>query len=187
MRRQTAWLIGGVSLGLLGGVGLAFGLIAFFGQPQTVWQIPVHATATQGQDSFAIATGELDDGVEALYFLDFLTGELKAAVLNPRSGKFTAFFAYKNVFKDLGIDLTEVKNPKFLMVTGATDMRQGVPGTNVKFGKGVIYITELTTGKIGAYTVPWNRAAFVANQKIEAFLVPLDSVQGRVVAIRPGG
>lgn len=177
MRRPVAWMSTGLCIGVLSGLGIA-SLLGL--------QTPVHATATQGQESFAIATGELDDGIEALYFLDFLTGELKAAVLNPRTGKFTALFTYKNVFKDLAIDLKDVKNPKFLMVTGATDMRQGVPGTNVKFGKGVIYITELTTGKIGAYTVPWNKPVFIAGQKIEASLVPLDSVQGRVVAIRPG-
>ena len=45
-----------------------------------------------GIDKFAIATGLVDNTVEALYFLDFLTGDMRAAVINPKNGKFTAFF-----------------------------------------------------------------------------------------------
>ena len=40
--------------------------------------MPLHATATHGLDKFAIATGLVDDSVEALYFLDFLTGDMRA-------------------------------------------------------------------------------------------------------------
>ena len=36
-----------------------------------VWpQVPIHAVATHGQDNFAIATGSLDENVEAIFVLD---------------------------------------------------------------------------------------------------------------------
>ena len=44
-------------------------------------QTPLHATATDRSDTFAIATGAVDDDTEAVYFLDFLTGDLRAVVL----------------------------------------------------------------------------------------------------------
>ena len=179
MLRPALWLAIGLNVGLLGG----FGLACFTGQ--FLGTVPVQATATQGQESFAIATGEVDDGIEAVYFLDFLTGQLKAAVLNPRTGKFTAFYTYDKIFDDLGISLKDIKNPKFLMVTGVTDMRRG--NGAAKLGKGVVYITELTSGKIGAYAVPFNTNTFAQAKTVNDKLVPLDAVPSRTVAVRPGG
>src|SRR5581483_10120616 len=118
------------------------------------------------------------------YFLDFLTGELKAAVLNPRNGKFTSFFTYDKVFEDLGINVKEIKNPKFLMVTGVTDMKRG--SGMAKLGKGVIYITELTSGKIVAYAVPFNSTQFANKNAVIDKFVPLDAIPSRTVAVRPG-
>ena len=75
------------SIGVLGygtGLGLVIGL-----NLEGLWpSVPLHATATHGIDKFAIATGLVDNSVEALYFLDFLTGDMRAAVINPKTGKF---------------------------------------------------------------------------------------------------
>ena len=181
--RPALWLAIGLSVGL----NLAWlGGYLNSNPTDSFWEsIRVRATATQGQESFAIATGEVDDGVEALYFLDFLTGELKAAILNPRNGKFTSIFTYDKVFEDLGINLKEIKNPKFLMVTGVTDMRRGSGAA--KLGKGVIYVTELTSGKIVAYALPFNATAFANKQLVTDRLVPLDVVTSRLNIVRPGG
>ena len=62
---RSLWLAGGLVVGLVIGLNVA-----------GVWpQIPVHAVATHGQDNFAIATGPLDDNVEAIFVLDSVTGE----------------------------------------------------------------------------------------------------------------
>ncbi len=83
---RPAWLAAGAVLGLVVGLNVS-----------GVWpSIPLHATATQGLDKFAIATGLVDDSVEAVYFLDFLTGDLRAAVINPKNGKFNSFFHAKH-------------------------------------------------------------------------------------------
>ena len=48
----------------------------------------VQATATHGEANFAIATGFVDPELEAFYFLDFLTGDLRAAVISRRTAAF---------------------------------------------------------------------------------------------------
>ena len=86
---HTALLIVGMGVGAV----LTAGVFGLQGTPRA------HATATHGSDNFAIATGLVDDSIEALYFLDFLTGDLRAAVVSRRNGEFTGFFSY-NVLAD---------------------------------------------------------------------------------------
>ena len=86
-----ACLVAGIVIGLVVGLNMA-----------GLWpNIPLHATATHGLDKFAIATGLVDDSVEALYFLDFLTGDMRAAVINPKTGKFNSFYT-RNIATDFG-------------------------------------------------------------------------------------
>ena len=75
--------------------------------------------ATNSNDALIIATGEIDTGVEGVFTLDLLTGELRGAVLNPARAKFVAKYAYPSVAKDF----EAAKNPKFLMVTGIGEIR----------------------------------------------------------------
>ncbi len=56
--------------------------------------------ATHGQDNFAICTAPMDDDVEAIFILDDVTGDLKAACLNIQMRRFNTFFKY-NVLRDL--------------------------------------------------------------------------------------
>ena len=102
--KQYRWLVA-VAVGLLGGLALS-GL-----WPHT----PLYAVATDRTETFGMATGPVDTEVEAVYFLDFLTGDLRAVVLGKQPGTWTGFFQ-ANVAADLGID--QQKNPKFMMVTG---------------------------------------------------------------------
>jgi hypothetical protein len=108
------------------------------------------AVATHGSDNFAIATGLINSEIEALYFLDFLTGDLRATIVNRRNASFSSFFEY-NILGDFqGIG----DPPRFLMVTGAADLPQGRAGTQI--GKSLIYIAEATTGQVAAYVLPFN-------------------------------
>jgi hypothetical protein len=108
------------------------------------------ATATHGSDNFAIATGLVDDGIEALYFLDFLTGDLRAAVVSRRNGEFTGFFQY-NVLNDFAA-LADV--PRFLMVTGEADLPRGRGATQI--GRSLVYVAEATSGQVFAYALPFD-------------------------------
>src|SRR3989304_5318782 len=78
------------------GIGLLAGLMIGGLWPDT----PLHAVATDSTDNFAMATGFVDDGIEAIYFLDFLTGTLRAAVLSNQSRGFQARYE-ANVNADL--------------------------------------------------------------------------------------
>ena len=61
------------------GIGLVIGLIIGL-NIEGLWpSVPLHASSTHGIEKFAIATGLVDNNVEALYFLDFLTGDMRAA------------------------------------------------------------------------------------------------------------
>ena len=156
---RTAWLL----------IGLIAGLILGGFWPDT----PLHAVATDRNETFAIATGPLDEDVEALFFLDFLTGNLRAVVLN-KLGVFNAFFDY-NVLKDLGV--TPAKNPRFLMVTGVANLQRA--GAAMQPSRSIIYVAEVTTGNVAAYAVPWNVAMRTRNMPIRQPLIPLDVTKFR--------
>ena len=157
------------AIGLAGGVVIGL-VIGMFCQ-----QTPIHAVATDRVDNFAVATGPLDDDTEALFYLDFLSGELKATALSPIVRKFFASFT-ANVNHDLGVDLS--KNPQYLMVTGNSIFRRG--GGQVQPGNSVVYVAELTSGKVAAYAVPWSQAYANAGRQIRAPLVLLDVAPMRV-------
>ncbi len=158
---------------------LAVGVIGGFLLSGLLPHMPVHAVATDRIDTFAIATGPVDAEFEAVYFLDFLTGDLRAAVLGKNAGQFMAYFNY-NVIQDLGVDPT--KNPKFLMVTGMATLRRG--GARLQPSLSVVYVAEVTTGNVAAYAIPWSPAVHNANRPIIESLVPVAVTKFRPAAAR---
>ena len=64
------------------GIGLVLGLVAERALAPYAACTP---SATDRGETYAIATGPVDNEVEAVYFLDFLTGDLGAVVLGPSS------------------------------------------------------------------------------------------------------
>jgi hypothetical protein len=131
-------------------VGMALGAVLAAGWHGVSSTPTAFATATHGADNFAIATGLVDDGIEALYFLDFLTGDLRAAVVSRRNGEFTGFFQY-NVMSDFD-KVTD--SPKFLMVTGQADIPRGRGPTQI--GKSLVYVADPTSGQVFAYALPFS-------------------------------
>jgi len=165
--RPMVWGVGGLLLGVL--------LAGFC--PHA----PLHASATDRYDTFAIATGMIEDGVEAIYFLDFLTGDLKAAVLSRNiPSRFNSFFQ-RNILNDLGIDPT--RNPRYLVVTGLNDLRRG--GSRLRPSIGVCYIAEITSGRVAAYAIPWDSNRHAAGQEMTGEIILLDVKQFRTAAVRP--
>jgi hypothetical protein len=165
---RPAWLAAGALAGLIVGMNLS-----------GLWpSIPLHATATQGLDKFAIATGLVDDSVEAIYFLDFLTGDLSAAVINPKTGKFNAMYT-RNIAADFG---AVGAGARYLVVTGFADMPRG--RANFQFAKSIVYVAEASSAKVAAYTIPWNSAAQAAGKPQRGEFKPLDAVQFRTTFVR---
>ena len=164
---RNRWLVA-LAVGLLGGLFLS----GFW--PHT----PLHAVSTDRVDTFAMATGPVDADTEAVYFLDFLTGDLRAAAINPRMGKFNAFFQV-NVLQAMGIDVS--KNPKFLMITGVSALRRGA---GPQWGSSAVYVAETTTGVVAAFATPWPREMANAVKTIQAPMRMLDMAKFRTAAVR---
>jgi hypothetical protein len=152
---HTALLVVGVALG-------AALTAAFHG----VTNFPhARAAATHGADNFAIATGLVDDNIEALYFLDYLTGDLRAAVVSRRNGQFTGFFQH-NVMGDFD---SIADTPRFLMVTGLADLPRG--GGPSQLGRSLIYVAEASSGQVFAYALPFDGSLNAAGRpQIGGFL-----------------
>jgi hypothetical protein len=166
---RGVWLLAGLVLGIPLGAGLG-----------GYWPYaPLHAVATDSSDNFAIATGPLDERMEGIFCLDQLTGDLRGAAINFRTGRFTAFFE-GNVLAAL--NATDIKNPQFLMVTGHADFLR--PGGNVRQANTVIYVMETTGGWLAAYAVPWNPSSQALAANFAANFVLLDRRQVRNVEIR---
>jgi hypothetical protein len=156
-------------------IGLIIGL-----NIQGIWpSVPLHASATHGLDKFVIATGVVDAGVEALYFLDYLTGDLRAAVINPKTGTFNAFFT-RNIAADFG---GAGANSGYLLVTGSADMPRGT--ANFQYARSVVYVANATTGQIAAYVIPWNSSSQAAGRTQYNQFQLLDVAQFRTAFVRP--
>lgn len=129
-------------------VGTAAGLcIARF------WPHEPAQAATNDRDSkFAMGTCSvsLADNVEGVFVLDFLTGRLQGAVLNPNTGKFMNAY-YRNLAADFGVD--PKAEPHYVFVSG----KASLPSRGrLSAAQCAIYVGELTSGKVIAYWFPYN-------------------------------
>lgn len=121
-----------------------------------VWPRERAFASTADRDSqFAMATCPVGgvigvtDQLDGVFVLDFLTGSLKGAALNRQARKFTAFY-YRDLAKDFKVD--PQAEPHYAFVSGTAQLG-GAGG--VTFAAGVLYVGELTSGKILCYAFPW--------------------------------
>jgi hypothetical protein len=121
---------------------------------QSLDSLKLKAMASHGSDTFAIATGPIDDEVEGLFTLDFLTGELQCFVVNSRAAAPGGWFK-TNIAKDMSIE--KGKKPNFLIATGQYTVR-GSYG-NARPAASLVYVADANTGEVAVYTFPWNKAA----------------------------
>ena len=182
--RARGALAAGLGLGALLGVGLLVGswaTLAWFGTPTfTFPETALHATATDSGDTFAIATGLVADGIEGIFFLDFLTGDMQCWVINGRTGQTGGYFV-QNVVADLGVE-TGRKNPQYLMVTGQALMQRGT--SVLKPCDSLVYVADANTGNFAVYALPWNRQATAVNRPQQAPMVLIFKGSARNLDIR---
>lgn len=162
----------GLAIGVVAGILIERPTSPYAGLP---FEIPVHAAAAYSQDNYLIATGPVDAGLEGLFFLDALTGELKCAILNERTHEFMALYNRK-VLPDFGKD---VKNPRFMMVTGQANVNETSGGGSSRFADSVIYVVEVTSGQVGCYAfqIPANLKS--SSQKFSGEMLGLARIQIR--------
>jgi hypothetical protein len=112
--------------------------------------LQLKALASHGSDSFAIATGMVDNEFEGLYTLDFLTGDLQCFVIG-RNMAVSGWFK-TNVAKELPPEGS--KKPNYLISTGRVSI-QGTYG-NQRPAASICYVVDANTGNVAAYCFPWN-------------------------------
>jgi hypothetical protein len=169
------------------GIGIALALAAAFVLGVLAagyWpNVPIHAVATDRSEGFAMATGYCDEQVEAVYFLDFLTGDLSAAVVSKQTGRFNAFYTY-NVSGDLAIN--PGRAPRYVLTTGNADLRRS-GGKQQSLSRSLVYVAELNSGKVGAYAIPWSSSAWNAGQTLRGQFTLLDVGRFRSTGAPSGG
>jgi hypothetical protein len=110
----------------------------------------------------------IEQGIEGIFVLDFITGELTCGVMNPRTGQIAGLFR-RNVAADLGV--AQGKQPKYLMVTGNLDAKSIV--SNVRPALSVVYVADSTTGRYMGYLLPWNTQTINLNRTQVQTFVPI--------------
>ncbi|WP_254508496.1 hypothetical protein [Anatilimnocola floriformis] len=183
-RGRSAWLLAGLALGLLAGVGSA-AAIMFATRPaassQFSWPqgVPLSASTATSSETMAIATGRVDDQVEGLVTLDFITGDLQTFVMNPRTGKLVGWFK-TNVTTQLPVDKS--KKPAYLLSTGSWEP-VGFSSQQRPAGC-VVYVADANTGMFYAYTFPWIKGAASTGITQSTPMLPLDGGKARNITLR---
>lgn len=150
---KTLWLVAGVLAGLL---------IA------NVWpHETVSAGTTDRNDKFAIVTVPAAPLLDSVFVFDFLTGNLVGATMDPAVGKFKIAYG-RNVAQDFGI--SPRVRPVYGIATG------NMPLENNSSAQGVIYISELTSGKVAAYTYATNRVGAGAGPLVVLDVFPFREI-----------
>lgn len=152
-RRIPGWLW--LTAGVVVGLGIA-----------ALWpHRPLTAATSDRNEKFGMCTVYVSENLEAVFVLDYLTGRLTGACLGKQGSGFVQFFA-----ADVGADL-QVKGtkPAYAMTPGLAQIRSR-PGTQP--AASVIYVAEMSTGKVGCYAIPF----LLPNTKnpVPAKLAPLD-------------
>jgi len=138
---------------LTAAVGAGFWLGTSRSSPNSLPLPLLRASTAATSSTMAIATGQISDNAEGIFFLDFITGDLQCLVYYPRIGVFGARY-YTNVLQQLP---GGGRNSQFLLVTG-TAISVGSSG-GPRPGDSLVYVTDATSGMFAAYAVPWDRTA----------------------------
>lgn len=154
------WLLAGVVVGL----GIA-----------ALWpQRPLTAATSDRNDKFGMCSVTCAENLEAVFVLDFLTGRLTGACLSKQGNQGFVQSFIADVAADLGVKSAK---PQYAMVPGLAQIR-ALPGSQP--AASVIYVAELTTGKVGCYMIPFR----LPNTKnpVPIKLVSIDSFPFREAA-----
>lgn len=117
----------------------------------------IRATATHSGQDMAVATGQIDDQTEGVYFLDFKTGDLTCWVYYPRFMRYGAKYMC-NVTEQL----PATKNAEYLLVTGFMNSPPAV--SNNRLASSIVYVVDTKSGLFASYSVANNRAMESAGQ-----------------------
>jgi hypothetical protein len=162
---RGVWLVAGVIIGL--------GVTWFWPHE------PVRADQSDRADKFGICTVPASLAIaglptsEAVFILDFVTGRLQGFYLNPQQGGFSQMF-YRDIADDLRLNEKGAAQPVYAFAGGQGQFS----GQGQTWGASMIYIAEMTTGKLVAYAFPFSQA----NAGTPVQMVPVANAQFRAAA-----
>jgi len=167
---------------LTGLVAVAFVAGGILGRGAFSLELPrARAMTALSDESFAVCTTPIDGNIDAIFMLDFQTGDLTGGVLNQNTAKFTTSYRH-NVLNDLGFKPGQVKEPRFLIVPGRASFA-GNAGN--RMAQSVLYVTDVGTGVTVAYGIPWSPQQASSPKAVVAELLPLDIARPRGGAAAP--
>ncbi len=132
---RILWLVVGVMIGLG---------ISYFWPHE-----PALAIASDRNDKFALATVPVSVDLDMIFVLDFLTGRLHGAALDRQGTGFAARYI-RNVAADFNVD--PQAEPKYAIVAGRAAFANTA---GAQFANGVLYVSELSSGRVVAYKIPY--------------------------------
>ena len=184
--KRWSKLVVGAGLGLALGGAMTLGILV--GQREHnaanmlgLQELKLKAAASHGSDTFAIATGQVDDEIEGLYTLDFVTGDLQCFVLNSRTGGMAGRFMI-NVNDPKIFGAKRGKKPNFLLTTGM--FSGGASTGGARPAASVCYVVDANTGDVAAFGFPWQRSVTTAGGIQATPMVLLGKWQARSVDLR---
>lgn len=128
-------------------------------------EVPVvlNADSAARGKSMSMATGivDVERGIEGLFVLDHLSGNLQCWVLNPRSGEVAGIYT-ANVNQDL--ELGKGGDIDYVMTTGSFRAEKSTArrGNLIPSGS-ICYVGDGNTGKVVGYILYFNRQLVLNN------------------------
>lgn len=138
-----------------------------FEVPSEMRELMLNASSAAGGKSMAMATGPVDDSLEAIFVLDFLTGELYCWVLGPSGGWMAQYRT--NVVAEFG-GTDKERAPEYVMTTGFVQLR-GRSGNDP--ANTVCYVGDANSGKVCAFSFEWDRTSARSGREQSGLLVKI--------------
>jgi hypothetical protein len=145
-------------------------------------ELRLKAAASMGSDTFAIATGSVDEEVEGLFTLDFVTGDLQCFVMNTRTGALAGRFAI-NVNDAQIFGAKRGKKPSYLLATGHF-VSSAAAGGGARPAACLCYVVDANSGEVAAFGFPWSRAVTTSGGVQSTPMIPMGKWQARAAEIR---
>ena len=154
--KTSQMFVGALALMMVASAFTAVGMIVGIGwNSRESAELPVqlHADSAARGKGMSFATGMIDEGVEGLFVLDHLTGNIQCWVLNKRTGDIGGIYS-ANVGVDL--ELEKVGDSDFVMTTGRFDFNPASRRGNIRPAECLCYVGDGNTGKVVGYGLEFN-------------------------------
>ncbi len=135
--------------------------------------LPSFIESASGGNQLSMATGRIEDGIEAIFGLDHLTGDLFCWVLNPTSGELATTFRL-NVAGVLNVE----GDADYVMVTGLMDFRIS-RSNGRRISDSVVYIGDGNSGNVAAFSLVYDGSAVSRGDIAAGELRPISSMLTR--------